>query len=147
MSENIFPDYKPKKTEETIFDYNSDLLEKINEISLPKEPTAEDMDKLVKLLTEYKEKANLNQGQIQRGNIILGADEEEFIPSDDQLIESYIGGLIHQIIDTNKQYKLQDIKNKVNKEIKYRYIEIYHMDVMGSGRFFYANKPKELIIN
>jgi hypothetical protein len=146
MNERFFSSYSPKNTKDTIFDYNFKVKEIIEGLNLPKKPTIIDLEKLTNRLEEYIEKSKLHPGNIQRGNIILGADEEEYVPSEEELIQSYIGELIIKRLNNLKDEEFNKLIKLQKKRIKFRYIEIYHMDVMGSGRFFYARCPIEKTI-
>ena len=56
--------------------------------------------------------------------------------------------MIKNIIDSNSTKKIDKIKKKEGmKSQNLIFIEIYfrHVDVMGSGRFFYAEKKKSEI--
>jgi len=156
LSENPFPDYTPKLTKDTIFDYHYEFHSVLKNLGIKLNYGINDIDELFGLLMTWKEKAVENPGRFIEGNMILGADAEQYKPSDEELVESHLGSILEHIIIENREKnegkfieklvdKLVEKLKKLtkSKELSFKYIEIYHMDVMGSGRFFYASKPEE----
>jgi len=146
---DMFPDYEPKRTPDTVHDYLRgpsivhEVLGKIGEASL------ENLNNIITLFKEYKTKADHNPGTNQRGNIALGADLDQYYPSDEEIITSELGNMIRQIILGNSKEKIGTFKTKNNipsQELEFHEIYYRHVDVMGSGRFFYAEKRKETTI-
>jgi len=135
---DMFPDYEPKITPDTILDYRPALSDIF--LQLPKN-TLVNLKTLILLHEKYFKKADNNHGNWIHGNMILGAPEKEYIPSDDELILCEIDGRIRNILlgtevqILKKYYK----ENKLlGKKIILVQIDIWHVDVMGSGRFFYS---------
>ncbi|MHA1683417.1 MAG: hypothetical protein ACTSUE_20935 [Promethearchaeota archaeon] len=146
-----FPDYTPKQTSDTIFDYagawcqktgfdSSILVKKVGGLSKPL------LENLVSLLIEfrtYEEESKKYPGVYQSGNLILGAEEREYVPSEPEILLSEVGRRIEIILNTFSKEKIIEytsLHNVGNKEIRFTRINYYHVDVMGSGRFFYAEK-------
>ena len=95
------------------------------------------------------QKAKKNPGTWEQGNMILGAPEREYIPSDEELILCEIDNRLKNIITgTEKNTLLKYCKENgfIGKELNLFSIEIWHADVMGSGRFFYAGELKKEVI-
>ena len=145
----MFPDYEPKRTPDTVHDYLRgpsivhEVLGKIGEASL------ENLNNIITLFKEYKAKADHNPGTNQRGNVALGADLDQYYPSDEEIITSELGVMINQIIMGNSKEKIETIKARddiPSQELEFYEIYYRHVDVMGSGRFFYAEKRKETTI-
>ena len=140
---NLFPNYEPKITPDTIEDYlrrPSKVYEILGEIG---EPHVSKLNKILDLFNKYNKKAKKNMGKYERGNIAIGADLDQYYPSEEELLVSELGKLILQL---NESYSKQQLKTlKLRYKIKPQQIRFYeisfrHVDVMGSGRFFYAEK-------
>jgi hypothetical protein len=148
MSRDMFPDYQPKRTPDTIHDYigkwasrsgkkPADVLGKIPEATLDNLPA------IVDLFVKYKKATAKDPGTMAPGNMILGADKEEYIPSESELVASELGMAIKTIIN---KFKPAEIAVRINaskakmKEISFVPVTFTHVDVMGSGRFVYAHK-------
>jgi len=155
MQEDIFPDYEPKKTPDTIFDFgippDSRIFEIFNKLEVNQSglfPTMElkNLKTALEIFNKYTEEAEKNPGEFRKGNPILGAPEDEYIPSEAALIVSELGKLIQNVMFNSPRKDFEDYKKKndiQDQELIYQEIEFDHMDVMGSGRFFYAHRVKE----
>ena len=106
--------------------------------------TLNDLKNLLKKLSQHQEKAKLKPGYIISGNPVLGLPEKEFIPSPDELIVSEIGFALKKLVESIPKEDLEQIKAKqglaTEKVITFMPILFDHSDVMGSGRFFYAER-------
>ncbi len=138
-----FPDYHPKITPDTIEDYlrkPSKVYKILGEFG---EPSINNLQTLVSHFLEHKNAAENNPGGSQKGNIALGADENQYYPSEDELLVSELGKLILQVTESysKQQMKILKLKHQIESQ-RFSYYEITfrHIDVMGSGRFFYAEK-------
>ena len=139
-AEERFPDYKPKVSPDTVLDYRPQIGAELDKLPAAK---LENLPKLVELLKEYREKSKENPGRTEEGNQILGADAQEYVPSDEELIQSEIGNRIRQIVAAAASGALKQKERRV----EYNAITFRHVDVMGSGRFFYASRPAKTIIS
>ena len=147
---NIFPDYEPKITPDTIEDYlrrPSKVYEILGEIG---EPHISKLNKILDLFNNYEKKAKKNVGKYEEGNIAIGADQFQYYPSEEELVVSELGKMILQLIESYSKQQLKTIKLRYKiepQQIRFFEITFRHVDVMGSGRFFYADKAtKETII-
>ncbi len=149
---NLFPDYEPKLTPDTIKDYlrgTSKVYEILAEVG---ESSSGNLKVILKYFKKYFKKAIKNTGEYRKGNIAIGADFSQFYPSDEELIASQLGKMIEKIVNSHSREELEKVKKQEGiKSQKIEFNEIYfrHVDVMGSGRFFYAEKrpeKKEVII-
>lgn len=139
-----FPDYEPKNTPDTVLDYRGSLYDEITTIPAPR---LTNLPQLIKLLQEYEEKAKENPGYWEEGKIYLGADQDQYVPSDQELIYSDIGDRIQIVVRENQADDIKAVLKETGlgiKEIIYNKIGFWHADVMGSGRFFYATPPEEV---
>lgn len=151
----MFPDYEPKRTPDTIFDFglppDSKIIKIFNKLDVNRSglfPTMElkSLKTAINLFHKYVEEAEKNLGEFREGNPILGAPEEEYIPSEAALIVSELGKLIQNLMFNAPRKDWDDYVKKnglENQELIYHEIEFDHMDVMGSGRFFYAHRVEE----
>ena len=140
---NIFKDYTPKKTPDTLEDYLKkpnrvyDILGEIGE------PKIGDINNILAKFNEYKKKAKKKVGKYEEGNIAIGADQFQYYPSEEELIVSELGKIIEQLIESYSKQQLKTLKLRYGiktQQIRFFDISFRHVDVMGSGRFFYADK-------
>ena len=85
-------------------------------------------------------------GHKVQGNVALGADPVEYSPSDEELLRSEVGKRIEQAVHASSYEMLAEILKSAGitaKEITFNEFTFRHVDVMGSGRFFYASGPKK----
>lgn len=146
--EEMFPDYEPKMTPDTIYDYPKTPKEVIDILSEIGTPTLDKLAEILTLFKKYKKEAKKNPGQYIQGNIALGAAEKEFIPSKGELLVSELGKMIRSILQQHSKKEISQWKKKEkisSQKITFTEITFTHSDVMGSGRFFYAEKKPEKI--
>lgn len=153
MSEKeIFPDYQPKTSPDTVNDYlrvpDTIVFKILNEIN---PPTLKNLKTILRYFNKYKKEAEKNPGGPQSGNVALGADPDQYYPSEEEILVSELGKSIKAIIESNSKQKCEDLKKEEgisSQTISFNEIVYRHVDVMGSGRFFYAEKEEqEIIIN
>ena len=141
---DLFPDYEPKRNPDTVYDYlrkpDSIVIEILKEIGDPK---LAKLKKIIKYFNRYNIVAKKNPGGYQEGNIILGADLHQYFPSDDEILVSELGKMIKIILNFNSKKEIEKIRKSEgikSQTLKFNEIVFRHVDVMGSGRFFYADK-------
>jgi len=146
---DLFPDYEPKTTPDTIEDHlrnpESEVFKILGEIGGLK---LENLKQILILFKKYQRKAKKNPGRFQDGRVGLGANLKQYTPSEDELIVSELGKMIRNIIEIYSEKEINEYKK--GAKIKSQFIEfteIYfrHVDVMGSGRYFYAEKKDQKI--
>ena len=145
--ENIFPDYEPKRTPDTVLDFMPELAEEIGKIP---EARLENLKELIQLLKIHQERAIKNPGQWIEGNILLGANPQEYQPSPDELIAGEIGDRIQVIINSGPREQIKTLlQNDIEKfkTLEYTRFTFIHVDVMGSGRFFYVDTMEKVTLN
>ena len=146
---DLFPDYEPKITPDTIEDYlrnpESEVFKILGEIGKAK---LENLKQILTLFKKYQKKAKKNPGRFQDGRIGLGANLKQYTPSEEELIVSELGKMIKNIIEVYSEKEINEYKKgeKIKSQI-IEFNEIYfrHVDVMGSGRYFYAEKKEQNI--
>ncbi|NVM16222.1 MAG: hypothetical protein HWN80_00795 [Candidatus Lokiarchaeota archaeon] len=147
---NMFPDYEPKITLDTIEDYlrkPSKVYEILGEIG---ESHINKLPNILALFNEYKKKAKKHVGKYDLGNVAIGANKFQYYPSEEELIVSELGKMILQLSESYSKQQMKTLKLRHNiksQKILFFEISFRHVDVMGSGRFFYADRAtKETII-
>jgi len=146
----MFPDYEPKKTPDTLEDYlkrPSTVYEILEEIG---EPQISKLNEILDLFHKYKKKAKKHVGKYEEGNVTIGADQFQYYPSEEELVVSELGKMILQLIESYSKPQLKTLKLRYkfkSQQIRFYEMSFRHVDVMGSGRFFYADKAaKETIV-
>jgi hypothetical protein len=143
----MFSDYEPKTTPDTVLDFRPMLYERI--MGLPR-AVLENFIELLSLHQECIQKAAKNPGTWEPGNIILGANEKEYNPSDDELILAEIGSRLKALVEGTETLALKTYckQNRITiTSIEIIEIHFTHADVMGSGRFFYASEPVKQVLH
>lgn len=142
---DIFPDYTPKTTPDTIADYlkgDHEVLRTLNDIG---PMNIENFKKVLDSFKKFSKKAEKHPGNYQQGNPILGADLSQYIPSNEELIVSELGKWLLNFLssfDESTLKKLKENQNIKSERLEFNKITFWHADVMGSGRYFYAEKEK-----
>ncbi|MFX1304620.1 MAG: hypothetical protein ACFFBV_09760 [Promethearchaeota archaeon] len=148
-NKDLFPDYEPKTTPDLVHDYLKKpdsfvfkILEEIGQASLDK------LKSILDYFIKYKIAAEKNPGDYQEGNIAIGADPDQYYPSEEEILVSELGKMIKNIIDSNSKKNINETKKKEgigSQTLVFNEIYFRHVDVMGSGRFFYAEKKEPKI--
>ena len=145
--DKIYGDYQPKLTPDVLSDYMPGVYKKVEAL-----PSAE-LQNLPDLLSEYKKykrEASRHHGKWVEGNVILGANPREYQPSESEIMLCETGNRIKEIRDSNPAEIIRETvrgHSHLPKKIKFSRYEVIHMDVMGSGRFFYISNIEELKFN
>jgi len=142
----LFPDYHPKISPDYAVDFRPELYTYFNEL-----PTAElkNLKVLLRAFKKVKRKARLNPGKWIDGNIVLGANPKEFIPSNEAFLLEELGMRASRLIENHSHEEIdRAMRNMLFKPRKLKFIsfQFRHADVMGSGRFFYVEHMIERII-
>jgi hypothetical protein len=139
-----FPDYVPKMTPDELRDFMPGIGADLGKVP---DPELSNLPALIKLFKKFKKAARKNPGEWTKGNMVLGARPDEYIPSKEELLLSEAGKRIRTIAGEEGSGKLRAIlkKHKLKKKkIKYREFTIVHMDVMGSGRYYYVEEIEKV---
>jgi len=143
-TDDIFPDYEPKRTPDTMLDYMPSLLK---ELALIPEPGINNLEQLITMYTDYRKRAEKNPGIWAQGNIVLGARDKEYQSSPDELILMEIGERIGTVISENEQESMTKVLRQLGQfpeTIDFTRFFFIHYDVMGSGRFFYIDGMEQV---
>lgn len=137
-----FPDYERKTSPDTVLDYRVEVGLRIGD--LPEANVAQ-LAALLDALETNQAKARENPGEWTDGFMPLGANEREYEPSDSELYVSELGSRIQKVVATStpeERAKAIDAAGRTDTVVEFGEIEFRHVDVIGSGRFFYASEPK-----
>lgn len=142
--EDIFRGYHPKQTPDTILDFRPSLNNDVEQL-----PTAElnNFPILFRLLKYYQNNSKINQGHWEDGNMVLGAQPREYIPSDDELLASEVGDRLAHVVRNQPKERITALLRKDGisfNDLEYINFTFTHVDVMGSGRFFYVLESKTI---
>ncbi len=141
-----FADYTPKRTPDTVLDFRPDLRNDILKI-----PAAQlnHLPQLLSLMEIYQEEARSNPGKWVEGNVVLGAPPHVYEPTAAELMVSEIGERVQVIVQA---YGTQTVKRYLQKHgvsrpvVRFLRFRFEHVDVMGSGRFYYVDEMKEVTL-
>jgi len=141
---DLFLDYEPKTTPDTIHHYlrkpDSFIFKILGEIG---QPSIENLKLILDYFNKYKATVEINPGRYRDGNIVLGSNQDQYYPSEEEILVSELGKMIKDIMTSNSQKKINTLKIKegiLSQTVVFNEIFFRHVDVMGSGRFFYAEK-------
>ncbi|MBT3747494.1 MAG: hypothetical protein HN936_01760 [Bacteroidetes bacterium] len=141
---NIFPDYVPKQGPDTILDFEPGLRSSFAQIPHAEAASIQD---LIKFYRRIKRRARRNPGKWEEGNIVLGASPKEYHPSHEEFLLMEVGSRIIWLFEHSNSGELAKYLNKLflkPRVIQYREFSVTHVDVMGSGRFFYVSEINEI---
>ncbi|MCK5587577.1 MAG: hypothetical protein KAI34_02480, partial [Candidatus Lokiarchaeota archaeon] len=108
--------------------------------------SAGELGVLLKEYEKYDELTKENPGEIVEGRIFLGAPPQYYNPSEEEKRLSEIGRCIRELIrnSKNKESIIKMTKSVLKHEayvddVEYYLFNFYHVDVVGTGRFFYPS--------
>ena len=142
-----FPDYQPKTSPDTLTDYRPSLSGRVAALPAAR---PDNLKALIRQLKEWGRKSVKSPGAWEEGNVALGADPKQYVPSDAELMLGEICDRISRVVaatnpsELTSQMKRQNIKTN---RIVCNSFTFRHVDVMGSGRFFYASPPRTAVID
>lgn len=136
--EEQFPDYEPKLTPDTLVDYRPSLSART--LSLPA-ATPENLADLIEKLEYWRAQAKAAPGGFEQGNIALGADPRQYEASDAELMWAVAGSRVAAVAKSNPGQLQKALPPGSELPLTYPVFAVRHVDVMGSGRFFYVSKP------
>ncbi|RKX17668.1 MAG: hypothetical protein DRP35_10530 [Candidatus Zixiibacteriota bacterium] len=144
--QSTFSDYQPKTTPDRVTDFMPQIVDKIDELPAAKQ---ENLKKLMKLFKQYQKSTKKNKGEWVEGNPLLGGNEKEYHPTEDELIFGEIGSRILETLNKLQKNNWQQIRKQQslkNKKLQFTQFSFIHYDVMGSGRFFYVDKMIPVVV-
>jgi len=138
--QNTFEDYEPKQTPNTILDYMPELSEIFEKLP---DADPKNLSELIHLFEYYRENSIIDPGKWEEGNLVLGANPKEYKPSRDELLLAEVGNKLRKLTKEISKNELQDLLKEQSVDLnkfEYNDFSFIHVDVMGSGRFFYVDE-------
>lgn len=130
-----------KDTPDTVTDYRASVAGDVSAL-----PPVSDAPALAAAFVDWKTRAASSPGAYEQGAVQLGADPQEYRPSDAELVAAEAGDRLAAALrgadDATKATVAATLGDAPEARV-YRRFDYRHSDVMGSGRYFYASKPKE----
>jgi hypothetical protein len=139
-------DYEPKLTIDLTADYRPSLATAIGQIP---DSNLQNLPSLIKQYKTYRRRAKNEPGKWIEGNLALGARPTEYEASDAELLLAEIGSRISFIISQSDNKDIRSVLWKAFRliwQFNYKEFTFHHVDVMGSGRFFYIDQIVDIDI-
>lgn len=135
--------YKPKSSLDLVIDYRPRLKVRFSKLPVG----SGGLIATVRAFLVQQDRAVANPGSWIKGNVTLGAEPKEYMPSDDELLLAELGSSIAAKAESLGREKAAaelarggiQLREIVFDEFRFR-----HADVMGSGRFYYASPPNRV---
>jgi len=142
--QNIFEDYEPKQTPDTMLDYMPELKEVFEKLP---DSDMKNLSELIHLFEYYKANSIIDPGQWEEGNLVLGANPKEYKPSRDELLLAEVGNRLRKLTKQISKNELHDLLKRLSVDLnkfEYNDFSFIHVDVMGSGRFYYVEEIESI---
>lgn len=142
----VLAGYEPKMSPDGMLDYRPRL--GFESSALP-ETRLEDLPVLADALDMLTAAARARPGHWEDGNLALGADLREYVPSDEELLAAELGQRIVALLDGAEAEAVARIWAAAGRDgykAAFTTFDFRHVDVMGSGRFFYAALSEVVVI-
>ncbi|HOY77772.1 MAG TPA: hypothetical protein PLN33_08190 [Hyphomonadaceae bacterium] len=131
----------PASTAATVTDFRNAVAGNIGSLPSVGDPAA-----LATAFADWKARAASAPGAYEQGQVQLGADPQEYNPSDAELVAAEAGDRLSAALrgadDATKAAVAATLGDAPEARV-YRRFDYRGVDVMGSGRYVYASKPKE----
>lgn len=139
-----FPDYLPKTTADTVTDYRPSVAGDVAALPRVGDPAA-----LAQAYMDWKARAAAAPGAFEAGAVQLGADAQEYRPSDAELVAAEAGDRLSAALngaDDATKVSVSAVLGPDPAARNYKRFDFRHSDVMGSGRYFYSSGPKDATV-
>ncbi len=105
-------------------------------------PPVSDALALAAALADWRSRAAAAPGAMEDGAIPLGADPQEYRPSDAELVAAEAGDRLAAALTGADDATKAAVSTTLGGDPNYRRFDYRVVDVLGSGRYFYASSPK-----
>lgn len=105
-------------------------------------PAVSDAASLAASFVTWQQKAAASPGAMEEGQIPLGADPQEYRPSDAELVAAEAGDRLSAALQGADEATKASVTTIVADTRAYKRFDFRRVDVMGSGRYYYASQPK-----
>lgn len=143
-ADDALADYLPKTTADTVTDYRPSVSSDIAALPPVGNPAA-----LAQAFLEWKSRAAASPGAFEEGAIQLGADPQQYKPSDAELVAAEAGDRLSAAVngaDDATKVSVSAVLGPDPSARNYKRFDYRHSDVMGSGRYFYASPPQDATV-
>lgn len=106
-------------------------------------PPVGDAAALAGAFIEWRSRAASAPGGFEPGQVQLGANEQEYKPSDAELVAAEAGDRLSAALQGADDATKAAIASVVGENRGYRRFDFRRVDVVGSGRYVYASAPKD----
>lgn len=121
----------------TVTDYRASVAGDIANL-----PPVGDATALAAAYATWHAKAASSPGATEAGQIQLGADPQEYRPSDAELVAAEAGDRLSAALQGADEATKASVTTIVGDARAYRRFDFRRVDVMGSGRYYYASQPR-----
>lgn len=121
----------------TVADYRSSVSGDISGL-----PPVSDAAALASAFADWRARAAASPGAMEEGQVQLGADPQEYRPSDAELVAAEAGDRLAAALQGADEATRAAVSASLGGDASYRRFDYRVVDVMGSGRYFYASSPK-----
>jgi hypothetical protein len=122
----------------TVTDYRSSVAGDIAAL-----PPVGDAASLAAAFATWHAKAAAAPGATEEGQVQLGADPQEYRPSDAELVTAEAGDRLSAALQGADEATRASVTTIVGDARSYRRFDFRCVDVAGSGRYYYASQPRE----
>jgi hypothetical protein len=122
----------------TVTDYRPSLASQIGAL-----PAVDDAAALAAAFADWRTRAAAAPGAFMAGQQQLGADTQEYSPSDAELVAAEAGDRLSAALRGADEATRTTVAAVIGDNTSYRRFDFRRVDVAGSGRFVYASPPRE----
>lgn len=131
------PSDTPAAGPATVTDYRPGIAGDIGAL-----PQVNDAAALAASFVTWQGRAGISPGAMEAGAVQLGADPQEYRPSDAELIAAEVGDRLSAALQGADDATKAIVAQAVGDTRTYRRFDFRRVDVMGSGRYYYASQPR-----
>ncbi len=106
-------------------------------------PPVGDAQALATAYVDWRARAGATPGGFEEGQVPLGADPQEYRPSDAELVAAEAGERLAAALQGADEATKAAVAAIVGEARTYRRFEFRRVDVAGSGRYYYASSPTD----
>jgi hypothetical protein len=106
-------------------------------------PAVGDTAALAAAFADWRARAAAAPGAFEAGQQQLGADVQEYSPSDAELVAAEAGDRLSAALQGADETMRTTVAAAIGDSTSYRRFDFRRVDVAGSGRFVYASAPRE----
>jgi len=132
------PDSASPSGPATVGDYRPSVSGEIGAL-----PPVGDAAALARAFADWRARAAAAPGAYEAGQVQLGADAQEYRPSDAELVAAEAGDRLSAALQGADEATRTAVATAIGDNRSYRRFDYRRVDVIGSGRYFYASAPRE----